>query len=89
MTNSHYIDAYKKSYENLEHFNELVDNELSELLSDSVKSKFLKNIQINDNLDIYKDLKKDDMVLEIEAYANQANIAQTLNAFEYFCLKYN
>ena len=37
--------------------------------------------------DIYKDLKKDDMVLEIEAYANQANIAQTLNAFEYFCLK--
>ncbi len=51
------IDAYKKSYENLEHFNELVDNELSELLSDSVKSKFLKNIQINDNLDIYKDLK--------------------------------
>ena len=51
------IDSYKKSYENLEHFNELVDNELSELLSDSVKSKFLKNIQINDNLDIYKDLK--------------------------------
>ena len=39
--------------------------------------------------EIYKDLKKDDMVLEIEAYANQANIAQTLNAFEYFCLKYN
>ena len=39
--------------------------------------------------DIYKDLKKDDVVLEIEAYANQANIAQTLNAFEYFCLKYN
>ena len=39
--------------------------------------------------DIYKDLKKDDIVLEIEAYANQANIAQTLNAFEYFCLKYN
>jgi len=51
------IDSYKKSYENLEHFNELVDNELSELLSDSVKSKFLKNIQINDSLDIYKDLK--------------------------------
>ena len=51
------IDSYKKSYENLEHFNELVDNELSELLSDSLKSKFLKNIQINDNLDIYKDLE--------------------------------
>ena len=54
---SNNIDSYKKSYENLEHFNELVDNELSELLSDSVKSKFLKNIQINDNLEIYKDLK--------------------------------
>ena len=51
------IDSYKKSYENLEHFNELVDNELSELLSDSVKSKFLQDIQINDNLDIFKDLK--------------------------------
>ncbi len=51
------IDSYKKSYENQEHFNELVTNELGELLSDSVKSKFLKNIQINDNLDIYKDLE--------------------------------
>ena len=37
--------------------------------------------------DIYKDLKKDDEVLEIEAYANQAEISQTLNAFKYFCLK--
>ncbi|GIR15208.1 MAG: protein translocase subunit SecA 1 [Actinomycetota bacterium] len=51
------IDSYKKSYENLEHFNELVENELGELLSDSVRSKFLKNLQINDDLDIYKDLE--------------------------------
>ena len=51
------IESYKKNYENLEHFNELVDNELSELLSDSVKSKFLKDIEINDNLDIFKDLE--------------------------------
>ena len=51
------IESYKKSYENPEHFNELVDNELSELLSDSVKSKFLKDIEINDNLDIFKDLE--------------------------------
>ena len=51
------IDSYKKTYENLEHFNELVENELGELLSDSVRSKFLKNLQINDNLDIYKNLE--------------------------------
>jgi len=56
-TVSNNIDSYKKSYENLEHFNELVENELGELLSDSVKSKFLKNIQINDDLEIYKDLE--------------------------------
>ena len=52
------IESYKKSYENLEHFNELVENELGELLSDSVRGKFLKNIQINDDLDIFKDLEK-------------------------------
>ena len=52
------IESYKKSYENLEHFNELVENELGELLSDSVRGKFLKNIQINDDLDIYKNLEK-------------------------------
>ena len=52
------IESYKKSYENLEHFNELIENELGELLSDSVRGKFLKNIQINDDLDIYKDLEK-------------------------------
>ncbi len=56
-TVSNNIDSYKKSYENLEHFNELVENELGELLSDTVKSKFLKNIQINDDLEIYKDLE--------------------------------
>ena len=37
--------------------------------------------------EIYKDLKKDDIVLEIEAYANQEDLPQTLNAFKYFCLK--
>jgi len=51
------IDSYKKTYENLEHFNELVENALGELLSDSVRSKFLKNLQINDDLDIYKNLE--------------------------------
>ena len=51
------IDSYKKTYENLEHFNELVKDELGELLSDSIRSKFIKNLQINDDLDIYKDLE--------------------------------
>jgi len=51
------IDSFKKTYENLAHFNELVENELSELLSDSVRSKLMKNLQINDDLDIYKDLE--------------------------------
>ena len=39
------------------------------------------------NNEIYKDLKKDDIMLEIEAYANQADISQSINAFKYFCLK--
>jgi preprotein translocase subunit SecA len=51
------IDSYKKTYENLEHFNELVKDELGELLSDTIRSKFIKNLQINDDLDIYKDLE--------------------------------
>jgi preprotein translocase subunit SecA len=51
------IDSYKKTYDNIEHFNELVKDELGELLSDSVRSKFLKNLKINDDLDIYKNLE--------------------------------
>jgi preprotein translocase subunit SecA len=51
------IESYKKSYENLEHFQELVENELSELLSDVSRNKFMKNLQINDDLDIYKNLE--------------------------------
>ena len=39
------------------------------------------------NNDIYKDLKKDDIMLEIEAYVNQADISRSINAFKYFCLK--
>ena len=41
------------------------------------------------NNDIYKDLKKDDIMLEIEAYANQADISRSINAFKYFCLQRN
>jgi len=51
------IESYKKSYENLEHFHELVENELSELLSDVSRAKFIENLQINDDLDIYKNLE--------------------------------
>ena len=51
------IDSYKKTYENLEHFSELVENELSELLSDSARSNFLNSLQINDDLDIYRELE--------------------------------
>ena len=40
-----------------------------------------------DNNDFYKDLKKSDQMLEIEAYANQKKISQTLNGYKYFCLK--
>ena len=39
------------------------------------------------NNEIYRDLKKDDILLEIEAYSNQTEISQTINAFKYFCLK--
>jgi len=52
------IDNYKKSYESLDQFRDLVENELGELLSDSSKNKLFQNIEINDNLDIEKSLKE-------------------------------
>ena len=54
---SNNIDNFKKSYESLDQFRDLVENELSELLSDSSKNKLFKNLEINDNLDIAKSLK--------------------------------
>ena len=39
------------------------------------------------NNEIYKNLTKDEAVLEIEAYGNQSDLSQTMNAFKYFCLK--
>ena len=35
----------------------------------------------------YKDLKDNEINLEMEAYAHQKNLIQTLNLFKYFCLK--
>ncbi len=54
---SNNIDNFKKSYESLDQFRDLVENELSELLSDSSKNKLFQNLEINDNLDIAKSLK--------------------------------
>lgn len=43
-------------------------------------SKYLKS-------NAYKDLKENELMLEIEAYANEKKHAQTLNLFNYFCLR--
>ena len=51
------IDNFKKSYESLDQFRDLVENELNELLSDSSKNKLFQNLEINDNLDIENSLK--------------------------------
>ena len=34
-----------------------------------------------------KNLKSNEIQLEIEAYSNEKNIDNTLKAFKYFCLK--
>ena len=36
---------------------------------------------------VYKNLKKNEIQLEIEAYSNEKNINSSLKAFKYFCLK--
>ena len=70
------IESYKKSYENLEHFQELVENELSELLSDVSRNKFMKNLQINDDLDIYKNLEDFFRENESQDQSNFWNLAR-------------
>ena len=56
-TISNNIELHKKNYENLEHFNQLISDELSNLLSDGVKKEFVKNIEINDQLQIDNELE--------------------------------
>ena len=51
------FDNLKSTYETLDEFESLVSEELSELLSDSSKLKLLKDKKIDDNLDIYSELK--------------------------------
>ena len=46
------------------------------------KSYYYKYLKSN----AYKDLKGNEFMLEIEAYANEKNHGQTLNIFNYFCL---
>ena len=56
-TISNNIELHKKNYENLEHFHQLISDELSNLLSDGVKKEFVKNIEINDQLQIDNELE--------------------------------
>ena len=46
------IENYKTQYESLDEFRNYVDDELSLLLSDNVKKHLLKDLELNDNLDI-------------------------------------
>ena len=55
---SNNIESYKKNYETLDDFKNLVENELSELLSDVSKNKFIQKLEINDKLDIKKNLEE-------------------------------
>jgi preprotein translocase subunit SecA len=50
------IESYKRNYETLEQFEQLVSDELSELLSDTVKKEFINKLEINDSLDIVDNL---------------------------------
>ena len=47
------------------------------------KSYYFKYLKSN----YYKDLKGKELMLEIEAYANEKKHVQTLNLFNYFCLR--
>ncbi len=46
------IENYKTQYESLDEFSNFVDDELSLLLSDNIKKHLLKDLELNDNLDI-------------------------------------
>ena len=51
------IDNYKTQYETVEDFQNYVDDELSLILSDNVKKRIIKNIEVNDKLEIISSLK--------------------------------
>ena len=56
-TISQNIEIHKKNYENLEHFSELISDELSNLLSDGIRKEFLRKIEIKDKLEINQALE--------------------------------
>ncbi len=51
------IENYKTQYESLDEFSNYVDDELSLLLSDNIKKQLLKDLELNDNLDIRQSLE--------------------------------
>jgi len=51
------IDNYKTQYETVEDFQNYVDDELSLILSDNVKKRIIKNIEVNDKLEIISSLE--------------------------------
>ena len=50
------IESHKRNYESLEQFEQLVSEELSGLLSDTIKKDFLRKLDINDNLNTANNL---------------------------------
>ena len=51
------IDNYKTQYETVEDFQNYVEDELSLILSDNVKKRIIKNIEVNDKLEIISSLE--------------------------------
>ncbi len=51
------IDSYKTQYETLEDFKNLVDDELNLILSENVKKQILKDVEVNDKLQIISNLE--------------------------------
>ena len=51
------IDNYKTQYETLEDFKNLVDDELNLILSENIKKQILKDVEVNDKLQIISNLE--------------------------------
>ena len=51
------IDSYKTQYETLEDFQNLVDDELNLILSENNKKQILKDVEVNDKLQIISNLE--------------------------------
>ncbi len=73
---SNNIESYKKNYETLEDFQNLVENELNELLSDTSKNKLIQKLEINDNLEIKKSLEELFYFNENQDINNFCNLAR-------------